>query len=111
MNKEELKEQVITEEDIIEVLNNRMNFIDEKTGKYEKTNKVFFKQIASEILSKSKWKIVASGKVIDGMGEYMGEWIIGDKDLLNLFDCYAGKNIDVAVRVKEGKCLESKKVE
>jgi len=104
-------QQVITEEDIVEVLEKYNSFPshikssnpfnDGDGGEYfewDDRNK----QIASEIL-KSKWEIVASG-MMDYDDHYKDRNYINGESINSKFKKYDGKDCDVAVRVKEGKC-------
>ncbi len=101
-----LSEQVITEDRIVEVLNIHMNFIDEKTSKYEETNQNLFKRIAHEILEGQGWEVVVSGEVrverFNNIQKTLANVKIGNiyfRDIEEkLADECQGKNIEVAVR-------------
>jgi len=101
-------EQVITEEDIIEVL--KAN--DVHMSEYEYTDALdedtFRKQIASEILSKPKWEVVAEGKVFSQTEDYEQFCVLenptGNFDLVKVINKCEGKNIKVAIsKIKQNQ--------
>lgn len=87
MTKEELKQQVITEQDIVEVLENIYWWKDESEDDYHK-------RLAAEILSKAgKWEVVDRIKIY-------GNKIVREFDIGNI---KKPAIIEIAVRVRELK--------
>lgn len=93
---------LITEADIIEVLNKWIDFkvTTSDDDKFEKSSKrLMFSKIAKEILGEGEgWEVVASGLVNDDIFEYEAEFTIGGKDIYDLLRDYDSKNIEIAIR-------------
>lgn len=93
---------VITEDKIVEVLKSFRGIRQwgPETDKEPFIHECDFYKVAQEILKGQGWEVVASGKVKAEISE-LDIYFIEGKQVNSLFGGFEGKNIEIAVRVKE----------